>query len=118
MKEKERVALIREGNALFNQGKIKEASQIFKSTVYKDGLIRVGDYYFYDKNQPLIAVGYYQLGGAKEKVEEIRERMIFALKTLIKQDDGEKTSAPPKQNENAQDSIPSKSKPKNEEKNP
>lgn len=117
MKEKERVALIREGNALFNQGKIKEASQIFKSTVYKDGLIRVGDYYFYDKKQPLIAVGYYKLGGAKEKVEEIRERMIFALKTLIKQDDGENKPSLPKQNEDSPTSNPTKSKPDNEEKN-
>ena len=41
MTEKERVALIRKGNELYNAGKIEEAIRIFTATGYKDGLTRV-----------------------------------------------------------------------------
>ncbi|NMB64056.1 MAG: hypothetical protein GYA16_04215 [Spirochaetes bacterium] len=79
MDNKERIALIRKGNEFFNQGKIKEAIEIFVKTGYKDGLQRIGDYYYYDKKLPLIALKFYRMSGSKKKIDEIMERMIFAL---------------------------------------
>jgi len=79
MDNKDRVALIRKGNELFNAGMIKEAIEIFVKTGYKDGLHRIGDYYYYDKKLPLIALKFYRMSGSKKKVDEIMERMIFAL---------------------------------------
>ncbi len=79
MDSKERTALIRKGNEFFNQGKIKEAIEIFVKTGYKDGLQRIGDYYYYDKKLPLIALRFYRMSGSKKKIDEIMERMVFAL---------------------------------------
>ncbi len=83
MKEKERIALIRKANELFNNGNIKEAQQIYLETNYIDGLIRVGDYY-YSKRQPLFALPFFKKAGCKEKVEEIEYRMIMAFQELIR----------------------------------
>ena len=79
MDEKERIALIRKGNEYFNQGKIKEAIEIFVKTNYKDGLQRIGDFYYYDKKLPLIALKFYKMSGSQKKIDEIMERMVFAL---------------------------------------
>jgi hypothetical protein len=79
MDKKERIELIRKGNMLFNKGEIEKASIIFRKTGYRDGLTRIGDYYFYEKKQPLIALKYYKMVNKTEKVNEIFERMVFAL---------------------------------------
>ena len=79
MDEKERVALIRRGNELFNGGKIDEAEKIFIATSYRDGLTRIGDYYYFDKKLPLNAVKYYQLASRKDRMDEIFARMVWAL---------------------------------------
>ena len=79
MDNKEKIALIRKGNEYFNQGKIKEAIELFVKTGYKDGLHRIGDYYYYDKRLPLIAIKFYRLSGSIKKIDEIMERMVFAL---------------------------------------
>lgn len=42
----QKVALLRRGNELFNQGKIEESKRIFITLGYTDGLIRVGNYYY------------------------------------------------------------------------
>ena len=83
MDKKERVELIRKGNELFNNEKVDEASKIFLITKYIDGIIRVADYYFYDKRQPLIAVKFYKAANRQDKVNEIYERMVFALGKLL-----------------------------------
>ena len=67
MDSRERAALVRKGNELFNRGEIKEAIEVFVKTGYKDGLHRVGDYYFYDKKLPLIALKFYRLAGDRER---------------------------------------------------
>ena len=79
MDNKEKIALIRKGNEYFNQGKIKEAIELFVKTGYKDGLHRIGDYYYYDKRLPLIALKFYRLSCSIKKIDEIMERMVFAL---------------------------------------
>jgi hypothetical protein len=86
MDKKERIELIRKGNMLFNEGEIEKASIIFRKTGYRDGLTRIGDYYFYEKKQPLIALKYYKMVNKTEKVNEIFERMVFALGKWIGED--------------------------------
>lgn len=91
MTEKERVALIRKGNELYNEGKIEEAIRIFTATGYKDGLTRVGDKYFFDMKMPIIAYKYYKLAGRTDRINDIFARMVFALQALAKAGDGEVT---------------------------
>jgi hypothetical protein len=86
MDEKERIALIRKGNEFFNKGEIENACKIFINTDYKDGLIRIGDYYFYEKKQPLTALDFYKKANMTAKVNEIYERMMYALNKWIVED--------------------------------
>lgn len=79
MDASERASLIRKGNECFNSGDIKQAVELFVRTGYRDGLTRVGDYYFYDRRQPLLAVKFYRMAGVTSKVEEIQARMVMAL---------------------------------------
>jgi len=91
MDDKERTALIRKGNEAFNSGNIHLASEIFKSTDYKDGLIRVGDYFYYDKHQPLMAYGYYRRANYKKMLNKLSDSFIFALKCWLAPEPGDKT---------------------------
>jgi hypothetical protein len=52
MDSKERAALIREGNAAFNDADYPKARELYLKCDYKDGLIRLGDYYMYEKKAP------------------------------------------------------------------
>ena len=71
--------LIRKGNAAFNAGEYAKARELFTKAGYKAGLIRLGDYYMYDRRLPLLAYGYYKRAGAGEKVEDLHRRMIGAM---------------------------------------
>jgi len=79
MNDKERAELIRKGNEFFNNGNVEEAIKIFVRTKYRDGITRIADYYFYDKKLPLIAVKFYRLAKRTDKINEIFERMMYAL---------------------------------------
>ena len=105
--KKERAALIRKGNELFNDGRIDEAIKIFVKTDYKDGLARVGDFYFYDKRMPLLAFKFYKMANMHDKVNEIFERMIFALSRLLGEDKVKSNPLPGREK-----SIPIKISPK------
>ncbi len=83
MDSKERVELIRRGNELFNNGEINKAAALFVKTGYRDGLTRIADHLFYDKRQPLYALKYYRMVNRQDKVQEIFERMAFALGKLL-----------------------------------
>jgi len=86
MDKEERVRLIRKGNELFNKGDITGAASIFVTTGYRDGITRVADYYFFDRKLPLVALKFYKMVNRKDKVDEIFDRMIFALGKLLKSD--------------------------------
>ncbi|NCN06115.1 MAG: hypothetical protein GW949_10860 [Spirochaetales bacterium] len=45
----QKVALIRRGNELFNQGKVEESRKIFVTLRYTDGILRLGNYYYEKK---------------------------------------------------------------------
>ncbi|MDA3899256.1 MAG: hypothetical protein PF637_01920 [Spirochaetes bacterium] len=83
MDKKERAFLIRKGNELFNNGDHTGAEKIFMETNYIDGIIRIGDYLYYDKKLPLAAYKYYKIAGCNSKISEIFGRMVFALKCVI-----------------------------------
>lgn len=95
MDKKERVELIRKGNELFNKGEIERAIKLFIHTSYRDGITRVADYYFYDRKLPLVALKYYKMVNRQDKVNEIFERMIFALGKLLGENSGPKVELPP-----------------------
>ncbi|MDH5720994.1 MAG: hypothetical protein OEZ13_10355 [Spirochaetia bacterium] len=79
MDAKQKTQLIRQGNEAFNKGQVLSAAKIFKTVNYKDGLIRVGDYFYYDKHQPLMAYGYYRLAKHSIMIEKIFDGFVFAI---------------------------------------
>lgn len=94
LSEKERIAYIRKGNELFNNGKYKEAETVFMLTDYRDGILRIANRYYYELKKPLVALKYYYKINAKEKVEEIKERMIFAMKKLLSKEQNPENNNP------------------------
>ena len=46
LSSKERIRLIHQGNALFNQKRYMMAEKVFRTVQYQDGLNRLGDFYF------------------------------------------------------------------------
>jgi len=83
---KERAEIIRQGNEAFNNKDYRLARDLFTKAGYKDGLIRLGDYYMYEKRMPLLAYGYYRRAGSEKRIEDIRRRMISALMEWIGKD--------------------------------
>ncbi|MFW6138530.1 MAG: hypothetical protein ACOC7U_05090 [Spirochaetota bacterium] len=82
----QRLALIRKGNELFNKGDIEKAARIFTTTSYKDGLIRVGDYYYFEKKNPMKAFYYYLEAKYEKRIKEISERISSVIKKWLKED--------------------------------
>ena len=80
---KKRVELIRLGNQAFKQGDFAQASKIFKTVHYQDGLIRLGDHYYYTKHQPLMAYGYYRLAKHNKMLDKISDGFVFALRCWL-----------------------------------
>jgi len=105
MEAKERVQLIREGNQAFNAGDIRKAREIFLKTGYQDGLVRLGDYFMYDKRLPMLAFGYYKKAGRQDKVDEIFQRMIMALSEWLGKDKFKSSEPSPSQAANQEESV-------------
>jgi len=103
MDAKERAALVREGNTAFNDGDYKKARELFLRTNYKDGLIRMGDYFMFERKLPILAFGYYKKAGHQQKIDEIFQRMIYALSRWIGEDKFKKAEAPARQELNPDD---------------
>ena len=86
MDSSQRAEIIRKGNRAFNEGDYRTARELFSRADYKDGLIRIGDYYMYDRRLPLLAYGYYKKAGAQTRIEDLHRRMIGALGEWIGRD--------------------------------
>jgi hypothetical protein len=84
----ERLFLIRKGNELFNNGDIEKAAKIFVTTAYKDGLIRVGDHYYFDEEKPLKAFYFYLEAKYEKRISELSERMASVIKKWLSEDEG------------------------------
>lgn len=83
MDQNERVLLIRKGNELYNQKKYDEAIKLFLKADYKDGIMRVADYYYYDMKQPLAALKFYRLINRKDRIDEINARIMYAFNRML-----------------------------------
>ena len=83
---KERILLIRKGNELLNDGDIDNAEKIFIATAYKDGLIRIGDYYYFDKKNVFKALNLYLEAKYEKRIKELTERMALVLKQWLNED--------------------------------
>jgi hypothetical protein len=93
----ERTELIRKGNEEFNKLRerwdyavLKNVTEYFTEADYQDGLFRLGDYLTYDKHMPLLGMSYYKKIGntrARERLNELHQRMLMSVRTLIKQPD-------------------------------
>jgi len=79
-----RSALIRKGNALFNQGKVDMARRIFLTTKYTDGLIRLGNFYM-KQRRPLEALRMYWLAPHARRREVLVEKMALVLRRWLKE---------------------------------
>ncbi len=86
MTDKERVELIRKGNQLFNEGKIEEAGKIFLATNYKDGLVRVGDYYFFQEKKFYKAFFYYKKANYKKRLDDVYKKWAEVIHFLLEED--------------------------------
>lgn len=88
---------MRKGNLLFNQGKYFEAGKIFAVIGYKTGLIRLGDLFYFEKEMPLVAYGFYRNANHKPMLDKIGDSFVFALKCLLSDDRSEtpKSTAKP-----------------------
>ncbi|MFW5800514.1 MAG: hypothetical protein ACOCVC_00660 [Spirochaeta sp.] len=81
-----RVALIRKGNELFNDGRVEQAKRVFITVGYSDGLIRIGDYYR-TQDKPLDAFRMYWLAGDKRNLEPELEKMAQVIRHWLEEDD-------------------------------
>lgn len=81
-----RAELVRKGNQAFNEKDYQKAREYFFQADYKDGIVRLGDYYMYERRLPLLAYGYYRRAKAVGKMEEIHKRMVLALGSWLGRD--------------------------------
>ena len=91
---KERLQLIRKGNEVFNNGDIEKAAKIYITTAYKDGLIRVGDYYYFDKKDVLKALHYYFEAKYEKRINEVSERIALVIKKWLSDKPKEHSTKP------------------------
>jgi hypothetical protein len=78
----EKAVLARKGNELFNNGDIEKAKRIFLTIGYTDGIVRIGDYY-YNNKEPFEAFRMYKLAPAPEKVESLIRKMALTIQKWI-----------------------------------
>jgi hypothetical protein len=80
--EDKRIALIRKGNELFNNGQLDLAKKVFLTAGYQDGLVRLGDRYSEEK-KPLEAFRMYWLAGHAAKTDKIVEKMSWIVRQWL-----------------------------------
>ncbi len=81
----QRAALIRKGNALFNQKQYELARRVFLTAGYSDGLIRLGDLYM-KQNKPLDAFRMYWLAPEPNKIDALMEGTVAVLRKWLKEE--------------------------------
>jgi len=91
---KERLLLVRKGNEIFNKGDIEKAARIFTTTAYRDGLIRVGDYYYFEKRDALRALNYYVDAKYDRGIQAISERIASVIKRWLEESENPSLKAP------------------------
>ncbi len=84
LSSEQKALLNRKGNILFNEGKYSEATRIFITTGYSDGLTRIGDIY-YKQQRCLDALKYYVLAHNMAKAEPLYEKAAQVLSALLRE---------------------------------
>ncbi len=86
LNSKDKVALIRKGNELFNRGEIDLAKRIFITAGYSDGLIRIGDLYL---KQDLLMEAFkmYWMAPDTKKVQVMTEKMGEIIRKWLREND-------------------------------
>ena len=87
MDEKDRAKLIRTGNECFRNGEYKEAARIFIKTRYSDGLIRMGDFYYYEKQDVAAALKFYKAANYQPGVAVLIEKIVPVIRKWLKEDE-------------------------------
>ncbi len=85
MDEQERVELIRQGNALMQEKRYKEALACFVKAGYQDGLVRVGDV-LYDQKNYVGALKVYFKAGHPGRISATAEKVAAVLHTWLEED--------------------------------
>lgn len=81
-----RVQLIRRGNEFFNAGKYHSAEKIFAAVDYRDGLIRLGDYFL--KQQDLYnACRMYYMADDRGKIDAFCEKAAGVIQRWLSEDE-------------------------------
>ena len=80
-----RVQLIRKGNQLFSEGKIEITERIFVTIDYKDGLVRLEDYYLKNNNLSKSAEMYF-LSGNESKINAFCKKSALIIKEFLSVD--------------------------------
>lgn len=83
LNNEQKAELIRRGNTLFNEGRYFDAGRVFTTVGYKTGLIRLGDLFYFEKEMPLVAYGFYRNANHRPMLDKIGEGFVFALKCLL-----------------------------------
>ena len=78
----QKVALIRRGNELFNQGKIQESRKIFLTLRYTDGIIRVGNYY-YERKMYVDALKMYAAAPEGGRIQAMAPAMAKVIRLWL-----------------------------------
>ncbi len=79
----QKAEIVRRGNTLFNEGRFFEAGRVYTTVGYKTGLIRLGDLFYFEKEMPLVAYGFYRNANHRPMLDKIGEGFVFALKCLL-----------------------------------
>jgi hypothetical protein len=83
-----RVKLIRKGNELFSNENIIAAEKIFVAVDYKDGLVRLGDYYFENKDLVKSCEMYFKSENIS-KINSFLENSAKVIEKLLKEDNND-----------------------------
>ena len=80
-----RVQLIRKGNEFFQKNDIENAKKIFITVDYKDGLVRLGDYYL--KNNDLYkSAEMYFMSENKSKIDAFSKKCAIIIEKFLNED--------------------------------
>jgi hypothetical protein len=85
--QRQRIALIRKGNEVFNRGDFALAERIYRTTRYGAGLARIGDWHE-RQNRPLEALSAYRTGRCRAQADILVERIARVLSGWLSEEEG------------------------------
>lgn len=81
--------MIRKGNQFFTEGNYQAAENIFITVDYKDGLVRLGDYYL-DKGDIYNAAKMYFMSENPSRIEAFSTKAARVIQKWLHADDNDK----------------------------